>query len=107
MSQIHALKAKLNTEFDMKDLGKAKKILGMMIDRDRSANTLKLHQSSYLLKLVLKFGMNESKAMKMPLANHFILSKSQSPKTDSNRLKMENVSYSNVIGSVMYSMIST
>ncbi|XP_031252927.1 secreted RxLR effector protein 161-like [Pistacia vera] len=43
----------------------------------------------------------------MPLANHFMLSKSQSPKSDSELIKMENVPYSNAIGSVMYAMIST
>ncbi|XP_031276266.1 secreted RxLR effector protein 161-like [Pistacia vera] len=51
--------------------------------------------------------MAESKGANMPLASHFMLSKSQCPKSDSNLLKMENVPYANVIGSVMYAMIST
>ncbi|XP_031254935.1 secreted RxLR effector protein 161-like [Pistacia vera] len=43
----------------------------------------------------------------MPLANHFMLSKSQSPKSNSELIKMRNVRYSNVIGLDMYAMIST
>jgi len=35
-THIQKLKAQLKKEFDMKDLGKAKKILGMKITRDRS-----------------------------------------------------------------------
>ena len=40
MSEIERLKQLLNSEFEMKDLGNAKKILGMEITRDRSTGTL-------------------------------------------------------------------
>ena len=38
--EIRAVKAQLNNEFEMKDLGAAKKILGMEIMRDRVARKL-------------------------------------------------------------------
>ncbi|XP_070047356.1 uncharacterized protein [Nicotiana tomentosiformis] len=38
--EIHNLKSQLKSEFEMKDLGAAKKILGMEIKRDRKANRL-------------------------------------------------------------------
>ena len=41
------------------------------------------------------------------MAGHFLLGKHQCPNSLSESTKMENVPYSNVIGSVMYSMIST
>ncbi|XP_031281997.1 secreted RxLR effector protein 161-like [Pistacia vera] len=43
----------------------------------------------------------------MTLASHFTLSKTQSPKTESEFIKMEKIPYANVIGSIMYAMIST
>jgi len=46
--QITALKAQLSSEFDMKDLGAAKKILGMEISRDRDSGLLFLSQQSYI-----------------------------------------------------------
>ncbi|GAB2274148.1 hypothetical protein Dimus_039069 [Dionaea muscipula] len=107
MSLIEKIKKKLNSEFDMKDLGHAKKILGMEIERDRKLGELKLHQTSYIKKVCSKFKMENSKPVSMPLAGHFILSKQQSPKTDSEKIKMESVPYLNAIGSVMYSMVST
>ncbi|XP_031284125.1 secreted RxLR effector protein 161-like [Pistacia vera] len=51
--------------------------------------------------------MTESKPVNIPLAGHFTLRKLQCPKTDAERLKMENIPYSSAIGSIMYSMIST
>ena len=106
-SKIAELKVFLNSEFDMKDLGNARKILGMMIDRDRIRNKLKVHQFPYLQKSVAKFEMTNCKSVSVPLAGHFILSKLQCPKTDSEFVQMENIPYANAIGTIMYSMIST
>ncbi|KAL4271878.1 hypothetical protein GQ457_13G029750 [Hibiscus cannabinus] len=48
--EIDKLKAQLNQEFEMKDLGEAKKILGMEISRDRRRGKLCLTQKQYLKK---------------------------------------------------------
>ncbi|GAB2296660.1 hypothetical protein Dimus_038434 [Dionaea muscipula] len=107
MPLILDLKSKLSSEFDMKDLGIAKKILGMEIVRNRSKHEIRLHQTSYLKKVCIKFDMLNCKPVHIPLAAHFILSKAQSPKNESEKIKMESVPYLNAIGSVMYAMVST
>ena len=67
----------------MKDLGEAKKILGMEISRDRKLGRLCLSQKEYLRKVLKRFGMYEkSKPVSTPLAPHFKLSASISPKND-------------------------
>jgi hypothetical protein len=48
MKEIAALKAHLSSEFDMKDLGAAKKILGIEIVRDRKSGLLYLSQKNYI-----------------------------------------------------------
>ena len=48
MCDIQNLKILLNGEFDMKDLGAAKKILGMEIYRDRTQKKLFLSQNDYI-----------------------------------------------------------
>ena len=106
-SKICELKMVLNTEFDMKDLGNAKRILGMVIERDREHNMLKVHQSSYLHKAVSKFGVLNSKMVAVPLAGLFVLSKLQCPVNESEFLQMEEIPYANAIGIVMFSLIST
>ena len=57
MSLIEDLKQKLKGEFDMKDLGPAKKILGMQLHRDRKAGTLFLSHEEYIRRVIDNFGM--------------------------------------------------
>ena len=93
--------------FDMKDLGDAKKILGMNIIRDRKNFSLVLNQSAYVDKILSKFSISDAKSVNVPLASHFVLSKDQSPKTETEISDMKKVPYSNAIGFVMYLMVST
>jgi hypothetical protein len=78
--EVNKLKVLLSKEFDMKDLGAAKKILGE-IRRDRDAKKLWLSQAGYVKKVLERFSMENAKLVNTPLANHFRLSTSQCPKT--------------------------
>ncbi|KAE8686610.1 Detected protein of unknown function [Hibiscus syriacus] len=95
-------------EFEMKDLGEAKKILGMKISRDKKLGRLCLSQKEYLRKVLKHFGMNEkSKPVSTPLAPHFKLGASMSPKDDAEREYMSKVPYASAVGSLMYAMVFT
>ena len=63
----------------MKDLGAAKKILGMEIMRDRVARRLSLSQKGYIEKVLRKFNMQNAKPVTTPLAAHFRLSFASCP----------------------------
>jgi hypothetical protein len=52
MKEIQKLKDQLKADFEMKDLGAAKKILGMEIVRDRKSRILHLSQKSYIEKVL-------------------------------------------------------
>ena len=54
-------KAQLKKEFDMKDLGEAKKILCVEITRDKGSNRLWLSQENYVLKVLERFNMAEAR----------------------------------------------
>ena len=73
VSKIAALKKQLSKSFAMKDLGPAKQILGMRIERDRSSNKLYLSQEKYIEKVLCKFKMDNAKDVSCPLAAHFKL----------------------------------
>ncbi|KAG8484966.1 hypothetical protein CXB51_021384 [Gossypium anomalum] len=83
--EIKRLKTQLNLEFEMKDLGEAKKILGMEIWRDRAHDRVSLSQKQYLKKLSVQL----------------------SPSTNTEQEYMLQVLYSNVVGSLMYTMVCT
>jgi len=72
--EIRQLKESLNTEFEMKDLGSARRILGIDIHRDRATSELFLSQSNYHKKVVEKFRMHQSKPISTPLGHHTKLS---------------------------------
>lgn len=77
VKMINGIKTALSSEFDMKDLGIVRRILSMKIEKDKSNSLLFLYQTSYVLKVLKRFGMH-CKSVLLPLANHFILSKDQS-----------------------------
>jgi len=75
---VQKLKAQLKKEFDMKDLGEAKKILGR-----RSLETEAQADFGYprrtVLKVLERFNMAEARPVTTLLAGHFKLSSNQYP----------------------------
>ena len=106
--EINHLKSQLSSEFEMKDLGEAKKILGMEIARDRVKGTIHLTQKQHLTKVLQRFGMDsKTKPVSTPLASHFKLSSLLSPCTDEEREYMAHIPYASLVGSLMYAMVCT
>ena len=95
-------------EFEMKDLGEAKKILGLEIHRDRVQGKICLSQKQYLKKILYRFGMDaKTKPVSTPLASHFKLSAAMSPSPNDERQYMAQIPYQSAIGSLMYAMVCT
>jgi hypothetical protein len=107
MQDINMLKKKLANSFAMKDLGAAKKILGMRITRDRKNRKLTLSQGEYTEKVLERFRMQNAKPVSTPLASHFKLTKEMCPKTQEEIEYMSRVPYSSAVGSLMYAMVCT
>ena len=58
-------------------------------------------------KLLEKFCMNNVKPVNVPLASHFKFSSVLCPRTDEEKQYMSHVPYANVVGSLIYTMVST
>ena len=89
----------------MKDLGAAKKILGMEILRDKVAGRLSMSHKEYFEKVLRWFNMQNAKPVTTPLAAHFRLSYALCPQSYEEVDYMSRVSYSSVVGSLMYAMV--
>jgi ATP-binding cassette subfamily B (MDR/TAP) protein 1 len=98
--EIHWLKTQLAKTFDMKDLGEAKKILGMEIQRDRKNGKFWLSQQKYVEKILMRFNMNNVKTIQIPLDSHFNLSSGLCPSNDKEKYYISRVPCANVVGSV-------
>lgn len=105
-SRIVILKKKLSKSFAMKDLGPPRKILGIQIHRDRDKEELSLSQQ-YIVKILKRFNMTETKVVSTPLAKHFKLSTIQSLSTNEEKQEMSSIPYSSAVDSLMYAMVCT
>ena len=105
LEEINTVKGLLASRFDMKDLGPARRILGMDIERDREGGVLTLSQTGYVKKVLQAFNMDEAKPVTTPIGAQFRLS---AIKDGDGQVPVgDDVPYANAIGSVMYAMIGT
>ena len=107
MEEIDRVKDDLSKAFEMKDLGSAARILGMSIVRNRIRKEIWLNQSDYISKVIERFKMKDTKIAATPMGQHFKLSNEQRPTNDEEREEMKLIPYANIVGSIMYAMIST
>ncbi|GKB23522.1 retrovirus-related pol polyprotein from transposon TNT 1-94, partial [Tanacetum coccineum] len=97
-AEIGSTKSLLEKDFDMKELGEAKKILGMEIVRDQSRKIPRVSQSGYVSKILNNFRIDNGKSVHMPLGRHFKLSLKDCPIRDCDVESMSKVSYANAVG---------
>ncbi|KAH9181297.1 hypothetical protein AeNC1_016727, partial [Aphanomyces euteiches] len=96
------MKLSLSDRFHMKDLGEARDILGWQIERNRSEQTLFLHQTRYCETVVERFDMASSNLVHTPFESSKTLSKSQCATTPEDISFMASKPYRSLVGSLMY-----
>ena len=64
---VNTIKTALMARYKMKDLGEAKKFLGLRITRDRVNHTLRIDQEEYCLGIVRRFGLQNHKSRFTPM----------------------------------------
>ncbi|GKC77542.1 retrotransposon protein, putative, ty1-copia subclass, partial [Tanacetum coccineum] len=106
-AEIGSTKTLLKREFDMKELGEAKKISGIEIIRDRSRKILMVSESGYVSKILNTFIIDNGKSVQMSLGGHFKLSLKDCPVRDCDFERMSKVPYAKAVRSLMYLMVYT
>ena len=104
---IKDLKEQLSGEFEMKDMGKASRILGMDIARDRKKGTLILSQRKYIEKVLRTFGIQDAKAVVTPTSSQFKLQSLTEKEWKEEAANTEKIPYTSVVGSLMYAMVGS
>ena len=72
----------LSKSFDMKDMGDAKYVLGIKIDRDRSIGRLSLSHRAYIDKVLKKYGMDKCAPGEVLVTKGDVFCSSVSQKSD-------------------------
>ena len=98
---IATIKRLLNERFDMKDLGIAKKFLGMEIEYNDDGS-IKIHQNHYIQQLLLRHDMSDCNPVHTPLDTTVKLIAS----TDKEALA-DSKEYSSIVGGLMFAACVT
>ncbi|XP_075087489.1 secreted RxLR effector protein 161-like [Nicotiana tabacum] len=88
INEINMVRQQQAEEFEIKDLGATKQMLGMRISINR-------------------FSLHDAKTRSTPLGSHLNPSKNQSPKIDEERKYMSQDPYASALGSLLYAMVCT
>ncbi|KAM0969642.1 hypothetical protein EV1_017637 [Malus domestica] len=92
----------LKNEFEMKDLGKTKFCLGLQIEH--CASEILVHQSSYIEKILKRFGMDKAYPLSMPMVVRSMDIKKDPfrPKEDDELVLGPEVPYLSAIFALLY-----
>lgn len=106
-----AAKEMLRTQFDIKDLGPARWMLGLELTRDRVNRTATLSQARYVETMLSMFKMEDSKAKDTPLEPGAEplprASEQEQALTETEKAKMEAIPYRKAIGILLYLSTTT
>jgi hypothetical protein len=104
---INELKASLESEFEMSDLGELHFFLGVHFERDRKTRTITMHQRSYIETILERFGMADCKPIATPLDAKTSLVKLSEEEYEEHSHEMKDIPYQEAVGSLMYAMVAT
>ena len=101
---LQSVKLWLSLQFSMKDLREASYILGMKTYRDRSRWLLGFFQSTYIDTVLKRFNMDNFKKDYLLIDHEITVSKKDCLATPKEREHMSRISYTLIVGSIMYTM---
>ena len=96
---IASIETHLSSEFKIRFSG-ATCFVGMEIES--SAKGIKIHQSSYIKRLLERFGMQDCKSILTPGDSHLKLSTDMCPKDELERAQSEKLPYQELVGALLF-----
>ena len=105
--EIEKRKREIGGIWEIKDVGENKYFLGMRVQQDLSAGTIRLTQRPYWEHVLNRFSLDNVTPRNTPLPVGITLDGNMSPKTDSERAEMKDKPYRSVLRSVMWGQLAT
>lgn len=94
--QVDIVKTQLASRWKCKDLGPAILFVGLQINRDRN-KTLQIHQSSYVSRLLTRFGLDQANSRRLPFDSGVRL-EPDTPFEDASLIRL----YQQLVGCLLY-----
>jgi hypothetical protein len=99
--------AELGTEFKLKDLGELRNVIGLGIRRDRGTKYMEISQTAFILRSLKRFGLEDCTPKYTPLPPGLILSITDCPSSEADRIFMADKPYRELLGTGMYLQMAT
>ena len=100
-------KSQLGTSYEIKDLGEAKLILEMHINRDPITGNISLFQKSYYECMLKCFNIENCLLKLTPLSLELLLTIEDCPNIPKKANEMKNTPYWETLGSLMWLQVAT
>jgi len=100
LEEEHLAKLQLGLSYKIKDLGEAKFILGMQIDKNKNGDIIVLQQA-YCECLLNHFNMTSCSPTMTPLSPGIVLSSKDCLTTPDEENKMKKIPFHEALGSLM------
>jgi hypothetical protein len=100
-------KDEIGKVWEIKDVGETEYFLGMRVQQDLDAGTVRLTQRPYWEHVIHRFDLEHITPRNTPLPTGITLDSNMSPKTDTERRQMDGKPYRAVLGSVMWGQLAT
>ena len=105
--ELTELVQKLRLKFSMKDLGRARHILGIKISQHHNRQRLFLSQTYYIGRVLEHFNMQSAKSASTPQPINLRLSQRDWLTSCPEGEDMKSVPYAPVVGFLMYAVVTT
>ena len=107
--EVDHVKVTIKKKWRCKDLGEAKLFIGFQIQRNRTAKSLRIHQTLYITKLLERFKMKDCNAVQLPIPAGTVLVQPSDLSKDEDEAgehqlldKLEANLYCQIVGSLLY-----
>jgi len=100
-------KDQLALSYDIKDLGDAKLILEMCIERNKESGDITLSQKAYCEQVLRRFNMSDCAPASTPLPSGLTLSSDDLPETEEEEREMKKIPYHEALESLMWLQVAT
>ena len=99
MQQVKKL---LQSQFKMKDMGELHYCLGITIKQDKADKTVEIQQKQYIMRILEKYGLQDSKPVSTPADPNAKLKKD-----DRISKPVDSALYQSMVGSLLYAAVAT
>jgi Reverse transcriptase (RNA-dependent DNA polymerase) len=109
-THMNKVKSMLTSAYKMHNLGAAKFILGMRVQRDQKKRTIALSQQQYANTVLERFAMTDCKPVFTPMDTKIHLSADDPINNEtvrSMKIRDREVSYQSIVGSLMWLALAT